>query len=233
MRAGVFPAEIMRVVRGHQRNPRIARQADAERHHALVGVEAVVLKLDEKVALPENVLVAVGQPLGVVVAVLEQGLLDIALQAGRQCDQALRVARQQVFVDARLIVKPFEVGGGNQVNQVAVAFLVFAQEDEVVVAVAVVPDFVPLLRDIDLASEDRSDAFLLGGGVELHGAEQVAVIGQRDRRHALLGHGLDQLVDFARSIQQRIVGVEMQVDKRRFGHRWGLKNHSSTREQRA
>ena len=85
----------------------------------------------------EDVAVVVRQALGVVVAVRQQRFVDVAAQAGGQGDQALGVPGEKVLVDARLVVEAVEVAGGDQLDQVAVALLVFAQQDQVVVAVAV------------------------------------------------------------------------------------------------
>ncbi len=57
-------------------------------------------------------------------------------------DQPFGVLRQQVFIDAGLVVETIEVSGRYQFDQVSVAFLVFAQQHQVVVAVAFSPYFV-------------------------------------------------------------------------------------------
>ena len=54
----------------------------------------------------------------------------------------------------------------------------------------------------------------LGGVVELDRAEQVAVIGHGDGGHLLLDHDLHQLVDIAGAVEQRVIGMAMQVDER-------------------
>ncbi len=58
-----------------------------------------------------------------------------------------------------------------------------------------------------------------GGVVELHGAEQVAVIRHGDGGHFLLGDDLHELVDFAGAVEQRIVGVVVEVYEWSFGQR--------------
>ena len=69
-------------------------------------------------------------------------------------------------------------------------------------------------RDVGFVTDDRIDPGLLRLAVELQRSVQVAVIGQRQRIHAMV---------FARSIsrsmrrgsvQQAVVAVAMQVDKR-------------------
>ncbi len=78
-----------------------------------------------------------------------------------------------------------------------------------------------LLRDVDFAADDGMDAGGFGGVVELHRAEEVAVIGHGHGGHFLLGDDLHQLVDIAGAVEQGIIGVAVQVDE---GH---LALHSS------
>src|SRR5262249_19232638 len=68
-----------------------------------------------------------------------------------------------------------------------------------------------------LAPDDRMYARALRRVIKLDRAEEVAVIGHGDRRHLLLDRDLHQLVDIAGSVEQRVVGVAVQVDE---GHRW-------------
>ena len=68
--------------------------------------------------------------------------------------------REQVHIDARLVIEAVEIGGGDQVDEVAVAFLVFAEQHEVVVAVGIGAGLVALLRDVDFAADDGMDAGL-------------------------------------------------------------------------
>ena len=177
----------------------------------------MILQLQEEILLAEQVAVLVGQALGFVVAVRQQGFVDIAAQARRERDQAFGMARQQVFVDARLVIETVQIPGRDQLDQVAITGLVFAQQHQVVVAIGIVLDALPLLRDVHFAADHRMDAVLLGLVVKLHRAEQVAVVGHSDRGHLLLLHLLHQLRDLAGSIEQRVVGMAMQMNEGR-GH---------------
>ena len=70
--------------------------------------------------------------------------------------------------------------------------------------------------DVDLAADDGLDAGLLRGVVELDRAEHVPVVGHRERRE-LEGGGLGhQAVQAARRVEQRILGVQVQMDE--VGH---------------
>ena len=75
-----------------------------------------------------------------------------------------------------------------------------------------------LLRDVHLAADHGMDALRFGGVVELDRAEQVAVIGHGHGGHLLLDDR-HQLGDFAGAIEQRVIGVAMQVNEGPFGHR--------------
>ena len=108
----------------------------------------------------------------------------------RQADRQIRPLEccgEQVLIDARLVIEAFEVAGGDQLDEVAIALLVFAEQHQVVVAVGIGAGLVALLRDVDFAADDGMDAVGLGRVVELDRAEEVAVIGHGDGGHFLLG----------------------------------------------
>ncbi len=213
VRAGVVLAHIVRVVGGDQRDTGLFRQAAQVRDHNAVRVEPVILDLEEEVAAAEQVGVLVGEFAGVVVALGDQCLIDVAAQAGRQRDQAFGVSCEKVFIDARFVIEAVEEAGGDERGEVAVAFLVLAEEDEVIVAIRVAASLVALLRDVDLASDDRVDPLILSGVVKLDRAEEVAMVGHGDGGHFLLDYEVHELGDFAGPVEEGIIGVAMQVDE--------------------
>ncbi len=77
----------------------------------------------------------------------------------------------------------------------------------------------PLLRNVDFAADDGLDSLGFGGVIELHRAEEIAVIGHGDGGHFLLRDDVHQLVDFAGAVEQGIVGVVVQMNEWIFGHR--------------
>jgi hypothetical protein len=54
--------------------------------------------------------------------------------------------------------------------------------------------------------------------IKIDRAEEIAVIGHRHRRHFLLGDDLHQLFDIARAVEQRIIGMAMEVNKGAIRH---------------
>ncbi len=87
-----------------------------------------------------------------------------------------------------------------------------------VVAVIFRSRLVALLRNVNLAADHRMDALGLGSVVELHGAEEIAMIGHGDGGHFLLRDGVHELGDLARAVEQRVIGVTVQMYEGRIGH---------------
>ena len=74
-------------------------------------------------------------------------------------------------------------------------------------------------RDVDLAAENRIQPARPRMVVEDHRREQVAVLGDGNRRHLQLDRLIEHLVDAARAVEQRVLGVQMEVDE--FRHASG------------
>ena len=71
-------------------------------------------------------------------------------------------------------------------------------------------------RDVHLAAENRLDAARPRVIVEDHRREQVAVLGDRNRRHLQLDRLIEQLVDAAGAVEQRKLGVQVKMNE--FSH---------------
>jgi hypothetical protein len=214
---GVVFAEVMRVVGGDEGVAGFDRQAVDFGSKALVLFEAVVLNLEEEIVLAEELAVVVGEAFGFVAFFVEDGFVNVAAEAGGEADEAFGVLGEEVFIDAGLVVEAFEAGGGNEVDEVAIAFLVFAEEDEVVVAVGIGAGLV-VAGDVDFAADDGMDAGGFVGVVEGDCAEEVAVVGHADGGHVLFGADLHELVDFAGSVEEGVVSVVVEVNEGCFGH---------------
>jgi len=61
---------------------------------------------------------------------------------------------------AGLVVKPSRKGFRDQLQQIAITILVFAQQNQMIVAIRIAAGGVALLRDINFAADDRMDALL-------------------------------------------------------------------------
>ena len=136
----------------------------------------------------------------------------------RQADSAIEpfgMPRQQILVDSRLVVEALEKSGRDQLQQVAISLLVLAQQHQMVVAIRIAAAGEALLRDVHFAADHRMHALGFGAVVKLHRAEKISVIGHRHGGHLLLDDEIHQLTDLAGAVEQRIIGMAMQMDERR------------------
>ena len=223
MRVGL--AHVVHVVGAHQRQPQVARDGRQARVHHTLLVNAMPLHLEKEVVGAEDVPVGRGRLHGLPLLLVRQSLSHLSLQAAAQADDPLRVLREQILVDARLVVEALGVAGRYQLDQVVVALVGLRQQHQVVGRLARTSALrvAAARRHVDLAPQNRLQAVLHGVVVEDDRRKQVAVLGDGNRRH-LQGSGLlQQLVDTARAVEQRELGVEVQVNEFRHsvGRMWG------------
>ena len=149
------------------------------------------------------------------VIVVDQQLRDLPGQAPRQADKALGVLMQQRPVDPGLDVEALGKAGRDQITEVAVAGLVFAQKDQVTVLL-VAPRLAVKARargDIDLAADDGLDPRRLTGLIEGHRAVHDPVVGERDGALAELPDARGKPVRAAGAVEQAEFTVNMKVNK--------------------
>ena len=210
---GILLVGIVDVVGDHSLEAQIIGQLLELGQHHLLLPDAVVLELDIEV-LPEHGLEPPGDGVGLLVPALQQVLGDVSRKAGGQADKALAVFRQQIVVDAGLVVEAVDEGLGREAHEVLVADLVLGEEDQVPVIPAqlsVLDKAVP--GHIGLHAQDGFDPLLLALPVEVDDAVHDPVI--RDGHGGLpqaLGPG-HQGGDTGRPVQQRVLGVYMQMGK--------------------
>ena len=75
-----------------------------------------------------------------------------------------------------------------------------------------------VVADVDLAAENRLDSDLSGLPVELDGAGERAVVGEPDGGHLELSSPSREGGNAARPVEDRVLGVDVKVDERRFRH---------------
>lgn len=99
-------------------------------------------------------------------------------------------------------------------NEVAIAFVVLAEQHEMVRAFGVRAFiFVTVWRDIDFAPDDWFHA--TGGGLmeEIGSGEQVAMVRDGDGGHFAARCFGGEFADIASAVQERVVRMEMQVNE--------------------
>ena len=96
---------------------------------------------------------------------------------------------KQLFVDAGLKVKAFQVGGRGHFDEVFEAGAILSKERQVIgrfFAAGSVALEAAAGRDVGLVADDRIDAAIFGLFIELECAAEIAVIGERQGVHAVL-----------------------------------------------
>ena len=216
VRARVFVPEVVDVAGGDERQagrPRDLREGGVD---PLLHLEAGVLDLQVDGLAPEDVDEARHLRLGLGSLPVLERLGDPAREAAGESDDPLPVRREQVPVDARLVVVALEEAGRGELDQVRVALVGLGQQRQVRVAL---PLRQPVVGDVDLAAEQRLDALLARLAVELDRAGEAPVVRERHRRHLQLGRPSGQLGDPAGPVEDRVLRVDVEVDEGRAGHR--------------
>ena len=204
----------MDVVRGDKGDAGLRGDAQDAGVDDLLLAQAVVLQLEVEVVLAQDLLKAQGKGARLVHAPLQDQARNVAREAGRQRDEPFVPLREQVHVDAGLVVVALDEPGRAELDEVLIALLVFAQEHQVrVFAGDLGLVKAAALGDVDLAPDDRVDARLLAGLVEVDHAVHHAVVRDRQGLHAQLLGALHQRPDAAGAVQQGVFGVQMQVRK--------------------
>ncbi len=136
--------------------------------------------------------------------------------------------RQQVIVNAWFVVEAFQKTGGHQSDQVAVAFGIFAQQDEMVGAAlghigslsgghssrAAIRLFRAAIvtagsGHVNFAADNRLYAARDGFVMKLLGGKEIAVIGDSYCGHALVGGFIHQFGDIACAVEKTVIGMQV------------------------
>ena len=206
---------VVGVVGEHERQAELAGEGHEPRVEAAELLLPVLLQLDV-VTAGEDVGVPAERLAGVRLALLGERRHDLARGAAGERDQAVRVPRQQLAVDARAVVEAFEVGGRGELQQVAVPGLVLREQREVPgrarrgVAVEAAPR-----RDVALEADDRVQAVRARLVVEAERAVEVPVVRDRERVLPQRLRARDQVRDGAEPVQQGVLAVRMQMREHR------------------
>ena len=214
MRVGIFGAQVVDVARADGRQSQLVGQLEQDRIDLVVLLKARVLNLDVDVILAEDLHHQVELGPCRILVVAHDRLIDATRQAAAEGDQTLRMLSEQVEVDARLVVVALEIAERDELDEVVVPLEVLGQQREVRPVAA--PRWLfcsTILDEVDLAANNRLDARFFGRPIEINGTCHRAVVGHRDRRHLELYRTIDEVLDTARTIENRVLGVTVQVDK--------------------
>ena len=220
--------DVMRVVGGQKWRTNFLRELNEFGVGANLVGNAVILDFDEQVVLAENVLQTSGLLHGTFFVAIENGLKNMATQTTGGGNEPGRVFLEQFPVDAWLVVIALEKRKAGQLNEVAVALIVFSQQREVVVllASALVDASVVVhtsatcnafgavvVSHIGLGADDGLNALLTTFVIELDNAIHVAVVGDAQCRLTIGNSFCHQLVEARCAIEHGVFRMNVKVCK--------------------
>ena len=133
VRVRVLAAQVVRVVRRHQRNPQLPLQPVQIGLDLFLRFQTLILNLQEEISLAEDVLVLLCDGNGLRVLAFVERLAQLSAQAAGKTDQALRILREILLAHARTPVEPVQRCLRREPDQVPVSLLVLGQHQQVVV----------------------------------------------------------------------------------------------------
>ncbi len=222
LRLTVLVAQVVDVVRADEGDARLLVHAHQGFVDLRLRLDAVALQFEPEMLRAEQVAPSPGELERLGFAIRDDELRHLAREATRETGQPARVLREQLAVDARPEVVALEVRRRCELDEVLPTLRVTREQSQVVVTVSLglaVRFEARASRDVDLATEDRLHAAFLGGLVELDGAEEVAVVRERDRRLLVRLTRRDEIRDPVRPVEEAVLGVDVEVDEIGVGHR--------------
>gem|GEM_PF-4247483 len=204
----IFFIHVVTVVRRDQRDTRLITEHDQVLVDLRLLGELIALDLEIVIASSEDTVVPERSILRLLRIVLEDICRDLAGHTRRQRDQALGILLEKLVIDSRLIVETFGETGGNQTVQVLQAFVILREEHQMVVS----PIFIFFQKtaarsDIHFTSDDRMDALLGHGFIELDGTVHGTVVGDGAGSHAQFFEARGKTLDADRTIQKAVFGM--------------------------
>ena len=196
----------MDVAGGDQRNAHPASDFDGPLKRHLLDFQPVVLNLD-KVSIPKRRAEPAGNLDGLLVVrsvALDQGPVQLAGDAATQAKDPFAVCLKDLLVYPRAEVKPLQIGRRGELQQVLETGLILSQQRDMVTRLLHTAGFAMEAArrcNVPFVSEDRLDPLGLCLLIELQGAVQVAVVGERQGIHPQVLGPFDQPLYRARPIQ--------------------------------
>ena len=202
---------VMRVVCRNKRHADIRRKPLEPGDDSLVLFEMMILYLKEEIVLAEYIEKLKRLSFCTLVIPVQEHPLSVAGKAARQADEALAVLPQEVLVDPRPEVEAVDITLRDDLDQVAVTLLILGKQDQVT-RVAVLARFLVVhgpCGSVHLAADDRLDARLFTGVIEIDHAEHGAMISNGARIHPEPLHVFRQLGYPAHAVEQAVFSMDV------------------------
>ncbi len=205
------------VIGGHHRQAATSGDRDRGRDIRLVFRPPDALQLDVE-AIWKQLEPEVQRTVDLALARVDDRTPHVPLSRARERDQAFQgVGRQPAAIDSRnAALLTLLVGAAHEASDVAIASRGLAQQRDP-------GGLLPLsgLVNEQIHADDRLDALPECLAVELDHGEQIALIRHGHRGHARRGHRLDEVGHAHHAVDQRILGVQAQMNEARGAHPFG------------
>ncbi len=210
VREGIVRVEVVHVSRRNERQARLLGECDEQRVDLSLLSEPGVLDLDVRRVAAEDLDEAIEVCVRVRRPALRERARHPAREAARQRHDPLRMPLEELPVDARLVVVALEVAERGELDEIRVALVRLGQQRQVRVPLRLC---MPVVGDVDLAADDRLHAGTPGLAVELDRAGERTVVGERHGGHLEPGCLVDERWDAARTVEDRELRVNVEMDE--------------------
>ena len=200
----IFRISIMYVVRGHERNFQFPAHIQKRRINRFLGRNAVVLKFQEKIAFAETVFIF---PRGLFRFIQHTFLnipLHLARQTGGKRNNSLMKFPQDFHIHTRPVIISFRMSPADDFRKILIADIIFRQKNEMVIPVFAAGQFfikTGVWRNINFTAENRFDARIFRGLIEINHAVHNAVVCNCRALHTEFFYPFDIFFDFIRTVQ--------------------------------
>ena len=212
---GILFGDIVHVVRGNERYPRLPRKLREHGNYSLLLRETVILNLKKEVvfahygAIPESLF------LRALIVAAEQRTRDFARNTRRKRNKPLVIFLEELAVYSRFCIKARDESLRHKLYQILISCFIFAKQYQVIPLGIEGMDFVEAGagRHIHLTADYRLYPAFFSRAVKVDDAVHNAVVCHGDARLTEALHLVHKLLDTARAVKQTVFGMKMKVCK--------------------
>ena len=216
MKFTVLTMDIVKVIGGNQSQIILLGQLQEPRISKLLFPKSMVLNLQEKIILAENIYVFPDQGIGLFHIPCDDSPGNFPCHAGTEADKPFVIFSKQFLVNPRLVIQALTMGQRNQLHQIAITLLVFRQKNQMVVfdTIYLFTILTCTWCQIYLTTYNRLYALLFGFFVEVNYTVHHPMVRDGYGIHAQFLGCTDKVANTAGSIQQTEFSMNMQMCKR-------------------
>jgi len=176
-------------------------------------LQPVVHDFEEEILLPHNIPVALRGLDGFIFPPHAKEKGNLPLKAAGKEDEAFMVAFQQIEIDPWFVVKPLQEGQGNELDQVLIPQVVHCQGGDM--EETGLPCLLETVSrsNVQFTADDALYVMVVTGLEEIDNAEEVSVVGQSDRRHAMFRRESGDFVVPEYAVQKAQMAMDVEMDK--------------------